>query len=89
MSLIAIGLSIATVSTGFVEYPGINARPALDVGRAKVEAVTDLGPIQELIVKCAGNGTAIVSYSKIDKVFCGSRNQCDTSLPAMVRKVCK
>jgi hypothetical protein len=89
MSLIAIGLSLAaSTAANYVEYPSFNARPMVNADRARVEAVTDLGPIQELIVKCA-TGTAIVSYSKIDKMFCGAGNQCSVSLPIMVRKVCK
>jgi hypothetical protein len=88
MSVIAIGLSLAASTANFVDYPSLNARPMVDAGRARVEAVTDLGPIQELIVKCPA-GTAIVSYSKIDKMFCGAGNQCSVSLPIMVRKVCK
>jgi hypothetical protein len=88
MSIIAIGLSIATSTVPYVEYPSLNARPKVNADRARVEAVTDLGPVQELIVKCPA-GTAIVSYSKIDKMFCGARNQCSISLPIMVRKVCK
>jgi hypothetical protein len=88
MSLIVIGLSIAASATNFVEYPSMNARPMVNADRARVEAVTDLGPVQELIVKCA-TGTAIISYSKIDKMFCGAGNQCSVSLPIMVRKVCK
>jgi hypothetical protein len=88
MSFIAIGLSIATSTVPYVEYPSFNARPMVNADRARVEAVTDLGPVQELIVKCP-TGTAIVSYSKIDKMFCGAGNQCSVSLPIMVRKVCK
>jgi hypothetical protein len=88
MSFIAIGLSIATSTVPYVEYPSFNARPMVNADRARVEAVTDLGPVQELIVKCS-TGTAIVSYSKIDKMFCGAGNQCSVSLPIMVRKVCK
>jgi hypothetical protein len=88
MSIIAIGLSIATSTVPYVEYPSLNARPTVN-DRARVEAVTDLGPVQELIVKCPAAGTAIISYSKIDKMFCGAGNQCSVSLPIMVRKVCK
>ena len=88
MSIIAIGLAIATSTIPFVEYPSLNARPRVGADRVRVEAVTDLGPVQELIVKCS-SGTAIVSYSKIDKMFCGAGNQCSISLPVMVRKVCK
>ncbi len=88
MSLIAIGLSIATSTAPYVQYPSFNARPIVNADRARVEAITDLGPVQELVVKCA-TGTAIVSYSKIDKMFCGAGNQCNVSLPVMVRKVCK
>jgi hypothetical protein len=90
MSIIAIGLSLAaSTATNFIEYPSFNARPMVNADRARVEAVTDLGPVQELIVKCPTTGTAIVSYSKIDKMFCGAGNQCSVSLPIMVRKVCK
>jgi hypothetical protein len=88
MSVIAIGLSIATSTAPYVQYPSFNARPMVNADKARVEAITDLGPVQELIVKCA-TGTAIISYSKIDKMFCGAGNQCNVSLPIMVRKMCK
>jgi hypothetical protein len=88
MSIISVGLSIAASTGPYVNFPSFNARPMVGADRARVEAVTDLGPVQELIVMC-NTGTAIVSYSKIDKVFCGAGNQCNISLPIMVRKVCK
>ena len=69
-------------AAGLTDYPGFS-RP-----HAQVEAIIDRGPIQELIVKCGAEGTAIISYSKLDRRFCTPRLQCDPSLRAVVARTC-
>ncbi len=76
--LTATGLSAA----GLTDYPGfINPK-------ATVEAVVDRGPIQELIIKCP-QGTAIIAYSKVEKLFCGPTGGCSQQLPAVVQRACR
>lgn len=52
-----------------------------------VEASVDRGPISELIVRCQ-SGTAIISYSKIEKLFCAPDQTCDRDLRQIARHAC-
>lgn len=82
MSLLAAAVLSATATTSiYSDYPGF-VNP-----QAVVEAYTDKGPILELIVKCPG-GTGIMSYSKIDRLYCSSKHNCYASLRTAVRDTC-
>lgn len=52
-----------------------------------IEALTDRGPIVEMIVRCRV-GTAIVSYSKIEKLYCGPRGACSRDRDAVIARLC-
>ncbi len=69
-------------AAGLTDYPGF-LRPS-----AKVEAIIDRGPIQELIVKCGAKGNAIISFSKVDRRFCTPRHSCDPSLGVVLARTC-
>jgi hypothetical protein len=75
-------LPLLASTTGFNDYPAF-LRPS-----AQVEAVIDRGPIQELIIKCRG-GTAIVSFSKIDRKYCSPKFVCHSTLAAVLRNTCE
>lgn len=77
--VVASGLIAA--ATGFIEYP-VFVDPA-----AQVEATIDRGPIIELVVKC-GNGTAIISYSKVERLYCTPQFKCQGALITAVRQTC-
>lgn len=53
----------------------------------RIEAITDRGPILEMIIRCR-TGTAIISYSKIDKLFCDPRLICSASKDNVINKTC-
>lgn len=53
----------------------------------RIEAFTDRGPILELIVRCP-NGTAIISYSKVERLYCGPRRGCSASKDTVIRQAC-
>jgi hypothetical protein len=53
----------------------------------RIEAVTDLGPVLELIVHCQ-SGTAIITYSKIERVYCGPAGGCDPDHRAIIDRSC-
>ena len=53
----------------------------------RIEAITDRGPILEMIVKCQ-SGTAIMTFSKIERVYCGPRGHCDRSRRAVISRLC-
>lgn len=68
--------------TGIITiYPGPN------VPDQRIEAITDLGPILEMIVRCP-KGTAIISYSKGERLFCGPRMACSFSRETTIRNAC-
>ena len=76
MSVKILAIALAANVTPFIEYP------AFILDHPKIEAVTDKGPILEMVVRCKA-GTAIISYSKIERVFCDPHLSCDRN-PALV-----
>jgi hypothetical protein len=85
-----VSLSLAALSTSvaaqlphlpLTDYPGFR-NPT-----ARIEAVIDRGLIQELIIRCGG-GTAIISYSKVERLYCGPSNRCHTRLPVVAERAC-
>ena len=75
-------LLTVAVAGGFIDYPAfVNLR-------SRVEAVIDRGPILELIVKC-GPGTAIFSYSKVERLFCTPTKGCAADLKSAINRTCR
>ena len=77
--LIALAFLTITVSTAFAAnftlYPGFRDRDAL------VEAATDEGLIVEVILRCERTSSGkiksgIMTYSKIENLYCSSKNRC-------------
>lgn len=64
--VLAVGAALAAI---FSDYPAFVKR------HAPIEAYTDRGPIVELIVRCH-RGTGIMSYSKIERLYCSSKLTC-------------
>ena len=67
-------LTAATASS-FSLYPGFRDRDAL------VEMTTDKGLIVEVVLRCErkANGqvkAGIMTYSKIERLYCSSKNRC-------------
>ena len=81
LALLASSASGPSGASGLTDYP-VFRRPA-----ARIEAVIDRGPIQELIVKCGG-GTAILSYSKVEKLYCDPKLRCHRNLGVVVAQTC-
>lgn len=54
---------------------------------AAVETVVDRGPISEIIVRC-GRGTAILSFSKVEKRYCTPKSGCFGTLSGAVSATC-
>ena len=74
--------TLASAVTGIITiYSGPNAPDA------RIEATTDRGPIIELIVRCP-KGTAIISYSKMERLFCDPRLVCGADKDAVIRRSC-
>jgi hypothetical protein len=77
-------LSVLTyaLAAGFTDYPVFIAPDNV------VEAVTARGPLLELIVRCP-DGTGILSYSKIEALFCSSKHVCFADWRAAVADTCR
>lgn len=74
------------VATGFNLYPAFGDRghPPVD---ARLEAAIDKGPIYELVIRCR-NGSAILSYSKVERLFCTPYNGCTPSSQRAFARAC-
>lgn len=53
----------------------------------RIEAMTDRGPILEMIVQCRA-GTGIITYSKLEKLYCGPRWRCNRDLDIVLAALC-
>ena len=82
-----ISLTLALLATGAGGAAGLTDYPAFVRPEARIEAVIDRGPIQELIVKCGG-GTAILSFSKVERLYCDPKLRCHKNLGVVVARTC-
>ena len=74
---------IASLATNiFSLYPGL-IRPGFEI-----QAVTDKGPVLELIVAC-NPGEGMMSYSKIERLFCLPDAVCYHDLKRAMAKLCQ
>jgi len=74
--------ALATASAGIITlYSGVHAQDA------RVEAITDRGPIVEMIIRCR-QGSAIISYSKVERLYCDPRLRCDADKNLVIRRTC-
>ena len=73
---------VSAVSATFSIYPGF-VEP-----KSPLEMVRDLGPVLEITVKCP-LGTGILSYSKIERLFCSPDLTCYGDINQAIRKTCK
>ena len=85
--VIATGALLAN----FVTYPALGDRgvvvPRKIETAPRVEMTTDLGPIVEIVVRCR-RGTAIISYSKVERLFCSPKHKCERALAPIIARSC-
>ena len=83
--------AVAFLTANFTAYPSFGDRgiatPRNAERNQRVEATIDKGPIVEMIVRC-GAGTAIVSYSKVEHLFCGPKHGCHRQLGHVIANAC-
>lgn len=79
IQLAAAGLALAAI---YSDYPAFLKRGGV------IEAYTDRGPIVELIIRCPA-GTGIMSYSKIEGLYCSSKFNCTAQLTVAVADTCR
>jgi hypothetical protein len=86
-SFIAAGV----IAVGFTTYPSAGDKvimvPKAQQSGPVVEMATDKGPIVELVIRCS-KGVAIISYSKMERLFCSPKNACDRRLSEVAAKSC-
>ena len=79
------------LTANFTAYPSFGDRgittPRKAERNARIEATVDRGPIVELIVRCP-SGTAIISYSKIERLYCGPKHSCNKQINRVVADAC-
>jgi hypothetical protein len=78
LKVAALGFVLTSI---FSDYPAFLKRGGV------IEAYTDRGPIIELIVRCPV-GTGIMSFSKIERLYCSSKWKCTTKLSDAVANTC-
>ena len=87
LSVVATGI----ISASFTSYPALGdqgfVKPRAIETSPRVEVTTDRGPIVEIVVRCP-TGTAIISYSKIERLFCSPKYKCEKSLAPVVARSC-
>jgi hypothetical protein len=74
----ALGFAAAAI---FSDYPAFLKKGG------PIQAYTDRGPIVEMIVRCPA-GTGIISYSKIERLYCSSKMHCYERLTLAVAETC-
>ena len=83
--------AVAFLTANFTAYPGFGDRGITTPRKAergpRVEATTDKRPIVELIVRCP-QGTAIISYSKLERLYCGPKSKCHRQIGHVVDNAC-
>ncbi len=84
--LIVLFLAAAT-SSGFITYPGFNHPENI------IEMTADKGLILEITLRCSRKpdgqiSSGIISYSKIERLYCSSRNNCYASAKKAVEETC-
>ncbi len=77
--LLFIALTAATGT--FTLYPG----PAAPDSR--IEAITQRGPIYEMIVRC-DEGSAIMTYSPVEQLYCSPLHVCSSNRTAVIARSC-
>ena len=78
----SIWLVAAAAAGSFTDYPAF-VNP-----NVRIEAILDRGPINELIVKCPG-GSGILSYSKVERLFCTPVSGCTPDLKKALARTCR
>jgi hypothetical protein len=62
--------------------------PAFRGDRGAIEAATDKGLIVELIVRCE-QGSGILTYSKVEDLYCGPKHRCTSSRKRAIERLCR
>ncbi len=81
-------LIVFAAATGnFTTYPGFNHPEKI------IEMTTDKGLVLEIVLRCGRKGdgqilSGVMSYSKVERLYCSSKNKCYTSAKKAVNETC-
>lgn len=78
--------AVAGRAPDYRHYPALGDRTAGTVG-STIEVANDKGLIVELTVRC-GKGAGIITFSKVEKLYCSSRHKCGPNLINAVKDTC-
>lgn len=82
-----LSLLQAAVAAGFSFYPALGDLPNANMD-PRIEAAIDKGTIYELVVTC-NDGTAILSYSKVERLFCTAYSGCMSGQASAISEACR
>lgn len=88
IAILSGGLVLPADAAGSSPTQPFTLYPAFVHRHAVVEAATDKGLVVELIVRCPG-GAGILTYSKVERRYCGPDHQCAAVLDDAVRRLCQ
>ena len=85
--MIKIFLVIAATTSNFISYPGFIHPENI------IEMTTDKGLILEIVLRCGRNSngqisSGVMSYSKIERLYCSSRNNCYSDAKKAAEETC-
>lgn len=85
--MIKVFLVIAATTSNFISYPGFNHPENI------IEMTTDKGLILEIVLRCGRNSngqisSGVMSYSKIERLYCSSRNNCYSNAKKAAEETC-
>jgi hypothetical protein len=86
-----VSTTLAFTLASYTAYPAFGDRagvqPPAAVAQPRIEVTTDRGPIVEMVVRCP-KGTAIISYSKVERLYCSPKLSCNRNLGTILARTC-
>lgn len=84
--------AVLLAASTFTSYPAFGDGPLrpqpLKPNHARVEVISDKGLIVEMIVACP-KGVAIVTFSKVERLYCAPDGACGRDLGDAVQRSCR
>lgn len=84
-------LTAGLIAANFATYPSMGDRgliqPKSISSNPRVEHAIDKGLIIEMIVRCQ-SGVTVISYSKVERLYCSPKLVCSPNASDIVAKSC-
>ena len=82
-----VSVAASTVEDDQARSKGFRYYPSFVDRRGSVEAAHDKGLLLEIIIRCP-DGSGIITYSKVEGLFCLTNHDCVRTLPVAVARLC-